>query len=147
MGRRQRCCEDEQCRRENHRRACAAWRKRHGELEREGRIRDRLTPHAAKQPDRPTRNDPLREIDWTEASLLTGLTTAVLVQRALEVALAWLRDEIRRQHTESTTESGGVRRDGSRDEIRSQPRELLEESGGVRRDGSRDETDARARAP
>ncbi len=78
--------------------------------------------------------------------MLTGTTTAVLVQRVLEVAWVWLRDEIRRQLTESTTESGRVHRDGSRDEIHAQPRELLEESGRVHRDGSLDETDARARA-
>lgn len=91
-GDRQRTCGADGCQRERHRRACAAWRARHPEYDREDRLRRRLVQDEAPVAE-PTA-DPLRRIDWPAVRALVGLGVAVTVEETGRVLHHWARDAV-----------------------------------------------------
>jgi len=71
-GDRQHICSDPGCQTERHRRACASWRRRHPDYDREDRLRRRLL-RGVRSPPGPLTADPLRRIDWKVARDAVGL--------------------------------------------------------------------------
>jgi hypothetical protein len=88
-GDRQRTCSQSDCQRERHRRACAAWRRRHPDYDREDRLRRRLLVSA-----RPAAPDPMRRVDWLAARDAVGLEVAVVIEEAGQVLHRWARDAV-----------------------------------------------------
>lgn len=86
---RQEYCSDPACQRERHRRACADWRRRNPDYDRQDRVRRRLVK------DTPLDQiDPLRGIDWEAARQEVGVGAASLVEEAGKLILQWARDDI-----------------------------------------------------
>jgi hypothetical protein len=94
-GDRQRTCSLPDCQRERHRRACASWRRRHPDYDREDRLRRRL-----QVPARAMAAAPLRGIDWSAARDAVGLQVAVVIEETGEVLQRWARDAVSAQVTD-----------------------------------------------
>lgn len=94
-GDRQRVCGRAECQRERHRQACARWRERNPDYDREGRWRARLRPTAPAASS--VTADPLDAIDWSAARDAIGLEASVLVEETGQVLVRWARDAISRQ--------------------------------------------------
>lgn len=106
-GRRQRVCGSPECQRERHRRACAAWRKRHPDYDREERVRRRLVPaqvEACRELARLV--DPLEAVDWAAARRLVGVETSLLVEQSGQLLVGWARDAVRRQVPQVQEDAG-----------------------------------------
>jgi hypothetical protein len=114
-GKRQRTCGGETCQRERHRRACAAWRARHPDYDRESRLRERLHVEAAA--GAPLSRDPLAELAWEAARDAVGLEVAVIVEEMGKVLVLWARDAVNAQGTEITRKLAKVLPRPERDEI------------------------------
>ncbi len=91
-GDRQRTCSSAECQRERHRQACARWRWRHPDYDREDRLRRRL-----QVPERATAGAPLRGIDWSAARDAVGLEVAVVIEEVGEVLQRGARDAVSAQ--------------------------------------------------
>ena len=94
-GERQRTCSSPDCQRERHRRACASWRRRHPDYDREDRLRRRL-----QVPEKATAAAPLRRIDWSAARDAVGLQVAVVIEETGQVLQDWARDAVSAQVTD-----------------------------------------------
>ena len=130
----QRTCGVE-CRRELHRRKCAAWRARHPDFDRENRLRDRVvkqktadaaaeTPPAAKTPpaiDPPPAADPLPRVLWPIARDAVGWKVAVVVEESAKVIVEWARDAVLSRSVSGSASSAKV--------IPSPPRDAVEARG------------------
>jgi hypothetical protein len=93
-GDRQGACSQPGCQGERHRRACAAWRRRHPDYDREDRLRRRLL----REVEAPgLAADPLRRIDWAAARDAVGLQVAVTIEETGKVLHLWARDAVRSQ--------------------------------------------------
>lgn len=114
VGSRQRVCSSAECQRERHRRDCAAWRARHPDYAREGRLRDRLTGPARDETRSPAG---MGEVDWSAARDLVGLEVVVIMQLMLEVLERRSRDLVRRQAPRITGKSEKHLESQSKDEI------------------------------
>lgn len=114
-GKRQRACGRDECRRERHRRSCAAWRQKHPEYDRERRLRERL--HVERAPAEPLGRDPLAEIAWEVARDAVGLEVAVIVEETGKVLVSWARDAVHGQVAEITREVARVLPRPARDAI------------------------------
>lgn len=95
-GDREHVCSAASCQTERHRRACASWRRRHPEYDREDRLRRRLL-RAAESPPVPLAGDPLRGLDWQAARDAVGLQVAVTIEETAKVLHLWTRDAVRSQ--------------------------------------------------
>lgn len=95
VGTRQRVCSRAACQRERHRRACALWRGRNPDYDRETRLQAKLRrdppPEAA---DSPLCGSPVQQLDWPAARDAVGLEVAVVVEVALRLLTAWVRDGV-----------------------------------------------------
>lgn len=114
-GKRQRACGRDECGRERHRRACAAWHARHPDYDRERRLRERV--HVERAGGAPLERDPLAEIAWDSARDAVGLEVAVIVEETGKVLALWARDAVHAQATEITRKLAKVLPRPARDEI------------------------------
>ncbi|HEX5659803.1 MAG TPA: hypothetical protein VFX59_21560 [Polyangiales bacterium] len=114
-GKRQRACGRDECGRERHRRACAAWHEQHPDYDRERRLRDRVRVEGAVG-DALSR-DPLAEIAWDAARDAVGLEAAVIVEETGKVLALWARDAVHQQAAEITRKLAKVLPRAARDEI------------------------------
>jgi hypothetical protein len=114
-GKRQRACGRDDCRRERHRRACAAWHEQHPDYDRERRLRERVRVEVTV--GEPLSRDPLAEIAWGTARDAVGLETAVIVEETGKVLALWARDAVRQQAAEITRKLAKVLPRPARDEI------------------------------
>ena len=114
-GKRQRACGRDDCGRERHRRACAAWRAQHPEYDRERRLRERVRTEVGF--GEPLWRDPLTEIAWEAARDAVGMETAVIVEETGKVLTLWARDAVRAQASEITRKLAKVLPRPARDEI------------------------------
>lgn len=94
-GDRQRTCSSAECQRERHRQACARWRRRHPDYDREDRLRRGL-----QVPERATAGAALRGINWPAARDAVGLEVAVVIEEVGEVLQRGARDAVSAQVTE-----------------------------------------------
>jgi hypothetical protein len=146
VGPRQRACSLDACQREAHRRACASWRQRNPDYDREARLHSRLQP--VPEPTTAARSaDPLRGVDWTAARVIAGLPIAVLMRQTGQLLLDWTREEMRKQHAENTDESSRVHPARARDEMPGDPRVIASQSVGHGHRAPRDETDGERGPP
>ena len=107
-GCRQRVCSREDCQRERHRRACAAWRERDGPGEREERLRRRLVRQDNEAV--PRQNvDPLSGLDWSAVRDAVGLEVAVVIEESGKLLVGWTRDTV---HTQVIRTRRGSKRYG-----------------------------------
>lgn len=95
-GDRQHVCGDSRCQEERNRRACAAWRRRHPDYDREDRLRRRLQ-REVEAPPAPLLADPLHRIDWQAARNAVGLQVAVAIEETGKVLHLWARNAVRSQ--------------------------------------------------
>ena len=95
-GDRQHVCSDPGCQRERNRRACAAWRRRHPDYDREDRLRRRLRTDESPAAEGPVTLavDPLRRIDWSAARNAVGLQVAVTIEETGKVLHLWARNAV-----------------------------------------------------
>lgn len=94
-GARQRACSAPECQRERHRRACAGWRGRNPDYDREDRLRRKLAP---KEPmdaaDGPVDPDPLARVPWRVVRDAVGLEVAVVIEELGQHGVRWARDAV-----------------------------------------------------
>ena len=107
-GKRQRVCDQPECQRERHRRACVAWHEENPNYDREDRLRRRLAadggaPAAAQ-------SDPMTGVDWEAARDVVGLEAAVLIEESGKVLVNWARDAVVGQARGMKGESGRLPR-------------------------------------
>ena len=114
-GKRQRACGSEECQRERHRRACAAWRDENAEYDRERRLRERVRVEVAV--GEPLSRDPLAEIAWDVARDAVGVEVAVIVEETGKVLTLWARDAVHAQAAEMATKLAKVLPRAARDAI------------------------------
>jgi hypothetical protein len=101
-GDRQRVCDDEKCQRERHRRACASWRERNPDYDRDRRATAQLEMFPA--PAGPAlQQAPLAQIPWEAVRKLLGAVPAQVLETALGQLYRWARDAV-------TEETGRLRR-------------------------------------
>jgi hypothetical protein len=114
-GKQQRCCARPECRRERHRRACASWRKRYPDYDRELRLRQRVVrgPPVGEALNR----DPLAEVSWEAARDAVGLEVAVIMEETGKVLVSWARDAVHAQGIEITRKLAKVMASSARDAI------------------------------
>jgi hypothetical protein len=93
-GDRQHVCSAPSCQRERNRRACAAWRGRHPDYDREDRLRRRLVRDGEPVG---VQADPLRRLDWQAARHAVGLQVAVTIEETGKVLHLWTRNAVRSQ--------------------------------------------------
>ena len=111
-------CNGDECQRERHRRACAAWRERNPDYDREDRLRRRLVVEALEAPaDGPAPADPMARLDWRVARDVVGLEVAVVVEEFGQVLVKWARDVVSPQMPASKGFSGQVAPSVARDGI------------------------------
>ena len=96
-GDRQHVCGDPRCQRERNRRACASWRRRYPDYDREDRLRRRLVREAESKGPPGLGADPMRRIDWQAARNAVGLQVAVAIEETGKVLHAWARNAVRSQ--------------------------------------------------
>lgn len=117
VGKRQRTCGLPECQQELHRRNCQRWRARNGHIEREGRLRERVSRQGSSQGAGESTNQPEQAIDWSVVRDEMGSKAAVILEEIVRLALERLRDEIRAQLHGSKRKSGqhahGAPRDGT----------------------------------
>lgn len=117
VGSRQHTCGLDDCQRERHRRACAAWRKSNPDYDREDRLRRRVrlspTPTAG--------GDPTAGIDWARARDEIGLQVAVIIEESGKVLGSWMRDEMSVQVGDLKRQFGIVAPRVTRDEMAPRP--------------------------
>jgi hypothetical protein len=114
-GVRQRACGRDECGRERHRRACAAWHAQHPDYDRERRLRERV--RVERPGGTPLSRDPLAEIAWDAARDAVGLEAAVIVEETGKVLALWARDAVHAQAAEITRKLAKVLARPARDEI------------------------------
>ena len=95
-GDRQHVCSEADCQEKRHRQACASWRRRHPDYDREERLRRRLRTGGGVDASALTA-DPLRGIDWGAARDAVGLEVAVAIEETGKVLHLWARDAVRSQ--------------------------------------------------
>jgi hypothetical protein len=103
-------CGGEGCQRERHRRACARWRDRHADYDRDRRLRERLMrPEAAATAAESSafEADPLRRLDWSAARDAVGMEVAVIVEETGRVLCGWARDAVQAHGGRKTRKSSG----------------------------------------
>jgi hypothetical protein len=92
-GDRQHTCSTPSCQQERHRRACAAWRRSNPDLDREGRLRQKLLFRgtAENTPDTPPglNRDAVRDA--------VGLEVAVIIDELVRLLQLFARDAVRRE--------------------------------------------------
>jgi hypothetical protein len=115
-GKRQRTCGREECGRERHRRACAAWHEQHPDYDRERRLRERLRSEVGVVGEALSR-DPLAEIAWDSARDAVGLEASVIVEEVGKVLVFWARDAVHQQGAVITRKLAQVLARPARDEI------------------------------
>jgi hypothetical protein len=92
-GDRQHTCSHPSCQQERHRRACADWRRRNPDLDREGRLRQKLASGgtAGNTPDTP------RGLNRDAVRDAVGLEVAVILDELVRLLQLWTRDAVRRK--------------------------------------------------
>jgi len=108
-------CERDECQRERHRRACARWRARNADYDREERLRQKL-----QRGDDGHRGtlvaDPLPvRIDLSAARDAVGLEVFVFVEETAKVLTDWARDAVVAQSLGITKQSAKVPPSEARD--------------------------------
>ena len=81
VGNRQHVCDDPECQKEWHRRACAKWRKR----SKDDRQAAKVARQVLKEPDGRPALDPLVAIDWKGVRKVVGLNVMVTVREILKL--------------------------------------------------------------
>lgn len=112
---RQQVCAAPGCQRERHRRACARWRAKNPDYDREERILRRIV--VEDRADTTGSEGPLVRIDFAAARDVVGLETAVFIEESAKVLVAWARDAVIAQALEVARKSGRQIEAGARDEI------------------------------
>lgn len=111
----QTACSEPSCQRERHLRACAAWRARNPDYDKEIRLRKGLQT-ALEAPARPPPRDELPREFWKVARDAGSLEVSVIVEVFGRVLVGFARDVGFRQVAVITRESGRVLPDSARDE-------------------------------
>jgi hypothetical protein len=93
-GDRQHVCGESSCQRERHRRACAGWRRREPDYDREDRLRRRLVRAPEPGDAGGLLADPLCRVDWLAARDAVGLQVAVTIEESVRVLHQWARDAV-----------------------------------------------------
>lgn len=92
-GDRQRVCDDEECQRERHRRACASWHERNPEYDRDRRATAQLKLFpAASGPA--LQQTPLARIPWDAVRRLLGPVVAQVLETTFAHLYGWARDAV-----------------------------------------------------
>jgi hypothetical protein len=108
-GDRQHTCSNPSCQRERHRRACADWRRRNPDLDREGRLRQTLLSGGTVEPSRGLNRDAVRDA--------VGLEISVIIDELVRLFQVWTRDAVRREVLATKGQSAR--------EIASRPRDAM----------------------
>ena len=87
-GDRQHTCSAPSCQRERHRRACADWRRRNPDLDREGRLRQKLLSGG-------TAGNTLRGLNRDAVRDAVGLEVSVIIDELVRLLQFFARDAVR----------------------------------------------------
>ncbi len=113
-GDRQRVCEREECRLEQHRNACAKWRARNPTRDVEMRLARKLEAARVRPPPAPA-GQPLPQQWWDAARDAVGAKTLVVVRECVKVLDRRARDAVAGTMGESSRLSARVLPEGARD--------------------------------
>ena len=113
---RQHTCGNEQCQKERHRKACAAWRRRNASEEREERVRQRAR-RVIKEETESSAGERRDEIDWNMVRDEIGVEVSVVIQEIVQYVSRRLRDEMSVQVIGSKGKSARYAPKEERDEI------------------------------
>ncbi len=119
VGERQKVCSEPECQRERHRRACARWRDRNPDYDREGRLRRQLRVEIETHD--PSVSDALAKVDLAVARDVVGLEVTVFVEETARVLVDWARDVVLAQRPGITGKSGRHPPTGAQEEIGAGP--------------------------
>ena len=96
-GDRQHTCGSAACRRERHRRACAAWHRSNPDYDREDRLRRRLHREVKPVVSDPLAVPPLARLDREAARDAVGLEVIVVLEVVVQLLWTATRDAVRAQ--------------------------------------------------
>jgi hypothetical protein len=113
-GKRQKACEDPDCKRERHRRACARWRSRNPDHDAAERLRKKLDA-ARQQAPPPAPNVPLPKVWWKTARDAVGAKVEVVIQEVAKVLDRRARDAVTAKMGEGRATSPKVLPEVARD--------------------------------
>jgi hypothetical protein len=116
VGKRQRVCSHPDCQRERHRRNCVRWHKNNPDYDQEGRLRRKLIGEQNRE-KRAVETDPLRQVNESTARDLVGLQVYVFIDEIAKVLIAWTRDLVVEELSETKMETGKQVVLAARDEI------------------------------